>query len=120
MAELALDRTRSKAITRRRLLNRRLRWLRREGPGLVLLVFLTVAMIGPMSSMILSAFAGRWFYPAIIPTEFTLRYWPETFRRADIAQALPTSIALSLIVTTCSAVICLPAAYAFARLRIPG
>lgn len=94
--------------------------VRRQIPGLIIMIFLLFWIIGPMGSVLLSAFAGRWHYPSAIPTEFTLKYWAETFKRADISQALPLSIGLTLIVTSLSALICFPASYAFARLRFRG
>ncbi len=94
--------------------------LRRDGFGLLALVLLALVILGPLYSVVLWAFAERWTYPSLIPTEFGLRFWEMTFERADIAQALPFSIVLSMVVTGLSAAICLPAAYAFARLRFPG
>jgi putative spermidine/putrescine transport system permease protein len=94
--------------------------LRRDGFGLLALVVLAMVILGPLYSVVLWAFAERWTYPSLIPTEFGFRFWEMTFERADIAQALPFSIILSVTVTLLSAAICLPAAYAFARLRFPG
>jgi putative spermidine/putrescine transport system permease protein len=99
------------------------RWRRllvREAFGLVALFFLTILILGPISTVILWAFTLRWRYPSLLPTEWGLRYWPATLSRADILGALPLSIVLSLVVTLLSALICLPAAYAFARMRFPG
>lgn len=106
---------------------RRHTWLRRLlGPaigrelfGLLALLFLIIIIVGPISSVFLWAFAERWQYPSLIPTQWGLSYWHETLRRADIIKALPLSIVLSMVVTGLSAVICLPAAYAFARMEFP-
>lgn len=94
--------------------------IQREGFGILALVVLALVILGPLYSVVLWAFAERWTYPSPIPTEFGFRYWGATFERADIAEALPFSIVLSVVVTLLSAVICLPAAYAFARLRFRG
>lgn len=106
---------------RRRPLLRRLFGLDvgRELFGIVALIFLVIVIIGPISTVFLWAFAERWQYPSLIPTQWGLSYWRETLQRADIIKALPLSILLSLVVTGLSAVICLPAAYAFARLEFP-
>ncbi len=96
------------------------RAIRREGLGLVLLVALFILIIGPMLSVILWAFAEQWRYPALVPTQWGLSYWQETLSRADLDTALPLSIGLATVVTLLSAVICLPAAYAFARMEFPG
>ncbi len=91
----------------------------RELFGIVALIFLAIVIIGPISTVFLWAFAERWQYPSLIPTEWGLSYWGETLSRADISTALPLSLVLSLVVTGLSAVICLPAAYAFARFEFP-
>ncbi|MHB8629218.1 MAG: ABC transporter permease [Aggregatilineales bacterium] len=73
-----------------------------------------------MLSVVLWAFAVRWQYPALIPNVFGFRFWTETFRRADILSAIPQSILITVIGTALSALVSLPAAYAFARIRFPG
>ncbi len=99
---------------------RAMRWLRREGIGMIVLAALALVIIGPMVSVILWAFAIEWRYPSLLPTEWGLDYWVETLQRADFTRALPLSIGLATTVTVLSAVVCLPAAYAFARLNFPG
>ena len=93
---------------------------RREGIGVILVILLFIIIIGPMLSVILWAFAVQWRYPSLIPTLWGFKFWSQTLARADIKSALPLSIGLATIVTGLSAVICLPAAYAFARLEFPG
>lgn len=93
--------------------------VRRELFGVVALIFLIIVIIGPISSVFLWAFADKWRYPSLVPTDWGLKYWGETLNRADIKRALPLSIVLATTVTTLSALICLPAAYAFARIRFP-
>jgi putative spermidine/putrescine transport system permease protein len=88
--------------------------------GLFTLAVLIIVILGPISSVFLWAFAIRWRYPSLIPTEWGLQYWQDTLSRADIEKALPTSIILAVVVTLISAIICLPAAYAFARLNFRG
>jgi putative spermidine/putrescine transport system permease protein len=94
--------------------------MRREGFGIIALIFLVLLIFGPISSVFLWAFAERWQYPSLIPTQWGLSYWSDTLSRPDILAALPLSIVLSLIVTALSAAICLPAAYAFARIPFRG
>lgn len=100
--------------------SRFLRTVRKEGFGVIMLVFLFILIIGPMLSVIFWAFAEQWRYPSLIPTQWGLSYWADTLSRADIKSALPLSIGLASAVTLLSAVICLPAAYAFARMDFPG
>ncbi|MEP7200450.1 MAG: ABC transporter permease subunit [Chloroflexota bacterium] len=73
-----------------------------------------------MLTTVMWAFAERWRYPSLIPTQWGLSFWEETLSRADVATAFPLSIGLAVTVTLLSAVVCLPAAYAFARLNFPG
>jgi putative spermidine/putrescine transport system permease protein len=89
-------------------------------PGVVLTAVLVVVILGPIATVFLWAFAESWFYPAVLPTAWGLRFWTMTLARADVWASLSTSIELALVVTGLSALICLPAAYAFARLDFPG
>jgi len=97
-----------------------MRMVRRGGFGILALVILALVILGPLYSVVLWAFAEKWKYPSLIPTQFGFSYWEQTFSRADIASALPFSIVLALTVTLLSACICLPASYAFARIRFRG
>ena len=102
------------------MMSRLSRFARGNAFGVLALVFLAVFILGPIVTVILWAFTERWRYPSLLPTQWGLSYWSETLSRADISTALPISIALSVVVTLLSAVICLPAAFAFARLKFPG
>ncbi len=97
-----------------------LNWFRKDALGVVIATSLILFIIGPMLSVVLWAFAVKWQYPSLIPTEFGFKWWAETFRRADIAKAIPQSIGITVIATLLSALVALPAAYAFARIRFPG
>ena len=97
-----------------------LKTLRREGISLILVVALFIVIVGPMLTVVLWAFAERWRYPSLIPTQWGFQFWADTLSRADVTAAFPLSIALALTVTILSAVICLPASYAFARMNFPG
>jgi putative spermidine/putrescine transport system permease protein len=94
--------------------------VRREGTGLILLVALFIVIIGPMITVVFWAFADQWRYPSLVPTQWGLSFWEDTLTRADVTSAFPLSVALAAIVTFLSAVICLPASYAFARLNFTG
>ena len=89
-------------------------------PGLALTVVLTLLILAPIATVFLWAFAESWFFPAILPTRWGLRFWDMTLARADVWVALRMSIELSIVVTALSGLICLPAAYAFARIDFPG
>ncbi len=81
---------------------------------------MVIGILGPISTMLLWSFAEEWRYPALFPTRWGVSYWAETLGRADIRQALPTSLLTTLLVTLLAAIICFPASYAFARLSFRG
>src|SRR5437660_4924794 len=88
--------------------------------GAVLLVALGIVILAPLLTMIVWAFADQWRPPALLPTQWGVRYWTMLLARADVIEALAISFFISLTVTVVAALICLPAAYAFARLEFPG
>ena len=88
--------------------------------GICLLALLALFIMGPMLNVFLWAFTRNWNYPSLLPTTWSIEFWDDTFARADIFEGFIASVWISLIVTGLSAVICLPAAYAFARMHFPG
>ena len=97
-----------------------LRRLRRSATGLLTLIALAIAIISPLITVVLWAFANVWRFPSLVPTEWGVDFWEDTLSRADLTAALPLSILLALTVTILSAIVCLPASYAFARMNFPG
>ena len=93
---------------------------RRDWIGVALLAFLVFFILGPISTVILWAFALRWTGGALIPQEFGFRFWEMIFARADVRSAIPNTIIISESVTVLSALVCLPASFAFARMRFVG
>lgn len=88
--------------------------------GIAFAVALTLVIVFPLFVVATWAFTEVWRYPAVIPQQFGLRFWNQTLERADVWAALTLSLRLSFVVTLLSAIICLPAAYAFARMSFPG
>ncbi|HLP68927.1 MAG TPA: ABC transporter permease subunit [Rhizobium sp.] len=95
-------------------------WRPRDATGLLLAFLLTIVVVMPLLVVGVWAFTEVWRYPSIVPQQFGLRFWAQTLSRSDVWSALRLSLGLSTFVTFVSAVICLPAAYAFARMRFPG
>ncbi|SMC49908.1 ABC transporter permease subunit [Rhizobium sp. RU36D] len=91
-----------------------------DGFGILLALLLSVVVILPLLVVGVWAFTEVWRYPNVMPQQFGLRFWAQTLNRADVWNALWLSLTLSAVVTLASAIICLPAAYAFARMRFPG
>jgi len=88
--------------------------------GIVFGIVLSAAIVFPLIVVATWAFTEVWRYPNVIPQQFGLRFWNQTLSRADVWSALSLSLQLSTVVTLLSAAICLPAAYAFARMDFPG
>nr|WP_174826495.1 ABC transporter permease subunit [Rhizobium ruizarguesonis] len=88
--------------------------------GLLFACLLTLFIALPLIVVGTWAFTEVWRYPSVIPQQFGLRFWGQTLARPDVWDALFLSLRLTTTVTILSAVICLPAAYAFARMRFPG
>ncbi len=88
--------------------------------GLSLGVVLTLVILVPMLIVVTWSFSNVWRYPSLLPQQVGLKFWELTLARVDVWSALLTSIELATVVTALSALICLPAAYAFARLDFPG
>ena len=93
---------------------------RMDWPGIFFATLLTVAIVGPLLVVGTWAFTEVWRFPNVIPQQFGFRFWGQTLGRADVWNALMLSLRLTTVVTLLSAVICLPAAYAFARMSFPG
>lgn len=88
--------------------------------GIAFAAVLTLVIVFPLVVVGTWAFTNVWRYPSVIPQEFGLRFWNQTLARADVWSSISMSLTLSFTVTALSAAICLPAAYAFARLDFPG
>ncbi|MBY5313624.1 ABC transporter permease subunit [Rhizobium leguminosarum] len=94
--------------------------LRFDWIGMLFACLLTLFIALPLIVVGTWAFTEVWRYPSVIPQQFGLRFWGQTLARPDVWDALFLSLRLTTTVTILSAVICLPAAYAFARMRFPG
>lgn len=86
--------------------------------GLVLL--LGIFILGPLVILVVWAFAGAWYYPSLWPEAFSLSWWHQVLTSTHLGQTVLLSFTLAPVVTLISAVICLPAAYAFSRFQFPG
>jgi putative spermidine/putrescine transport system permease protein len=99
----------------RALAERRIDWT-----GIFFAVALTMVIVAPLLVVGTWAFTNVWRYPSVIPQEFGLKFWQQTLARADVWSSITMSLSLATMVTLLSAIICLPAAYAFARMEFPG
>ena len=81
---------------------------------------LAVFILGPLISMGMWAFAGAWYYPNLTPQQWSFKWWTWVFTHTNVGDAIKLSLEAATLATLCSAVICVPAAYAFARFRFRG
>ncbi len=94
--------------------------LRANWAGIAIAALLSLFILTPLVNVAIWAFTEVWRYPAVIPQKFGFRFWGDVLSRGDVHLAMTTSLSLAAIVTALSALICLPASYAFARMDFPG
>lgn len=93
---------------------------RTDWVGIGFAAALSIIIVFPLLVVFTWSITNVWRYPSVIPQEFGLRFWGATLARADVWSSITMSLTLATVVTLLSAIICLPAAYAFARLDFPG
>ena len=82
--------------------------------GLAVVVVAACALI-PIGTVLLNSVASRWFWPSLLPAEWTLRAWSYVVSgNGGSGSALVTSTALALAVTGSAVALALPAARALA------
>ncbi|KQX46678.1 MULTISPECIES: ABC transporter permease [unclassified Paenibacillus] len=101
-----------------------MRWyLKAIGPRkiveFIILIVFVIFFLGPLLNLAILAFTGKWTYPDILPHEWSLKWWTFVLQQEDIAKSIGLSFMIAFIVTALSIVLCIPAAYAFARIRFP-
>jgi len=90
------------------------------GASWLLLAVLGLFILAPLLTIALQAFASEWFYPSVLPSGWTASWWQTVLGGYGLTSAVKWSFILAPTVTAVSALICLPAAYAFARKDFPG
>lgn len=88
--------------------------------GALFIALLVVFMLGPIVWLSLRAFSGTWHYPQLLPSDWTLKWWSSVFKDKTLGRSIRLSFEFAPVVTIASAIICLPAAYAFSRFNFPG
>ena len=73
----------------------------------------------PLLTLVLWSFAGEWFWPNLIPTQWSLRWWQEVLENPRVTDAMFLSFTIAPVVTALTALVAIPAGYAFARLDVP-
>jgi putative spermidine/putrescine transport system permease protein len=92
----------------------------RRAVTIVLFVLVAVFILGPLLWLAAHAFATSWDYPNLWPSGLTLHWWTVVFQDPQLGAAVKNSLYFSPLTVLVSAIVCLPAAYAFSRFQFPG
>jgi putative spermidine/putrescine transport system permease protein len=79
------------------------------------IAFMTIFILGPLLWLALHAFATSWTFPNLLPDGFTFSWWKTIAGDQELIESVKNSLLISPIVVLISALVCLPAAYAFSR-----
>ncbi|MGF9696805.1 MULTISPECIES: ABC transporter permease [Paenibacillus] len=85
----------------------------------LLLTVFAVFFAGPLVNLLVLAFSEKWNYPDILPQVWGFKWWEFVLAKDDIVSSISLSFLIATLVTLLSIVVCIPAAYAFARLQFP-
>ncbi len=81
----------------------------------ILLVAVVLFILGPLIWLAVRAFATDWRYPNLAPEGWTLDWWHKVFADGQLSAAIANSLTFAPLTVLVSAIVCLPAAYAFGR-----
>ena len=84
------------------------------------ILMMTIFILGPLVWLAIHAFAVTWTFPNLLPDGYTFSWWKVILNDPSLVSAIRNSLIISPIVVTVSAIICLPAAYAFSRYQFFG
>ena len=88
--------------------------------GRVVAAGIVIAVLMPLLPLILHSVAGRWLYPDLLPSDWSLRAWQYVGRpRARVLEATLTSLSVALSVTLVCVVLGVPAGRALTALPQP-
>jgi putative spermidine/putrescine transport system permease protein len=95
--------------------------VRSAAPRVLALVAVAACALIPLGMVMAGSVASRWYWPALLPAEWTLRAWRYVVSGSGgIGAALVTSSALALVVAGLAVAIALPAARALALHQFRG
>ncbi len=82
--------------------------------------FMALFILGPLFRLAARAFVTGWTFPRLLPDGLTLEWWRVIIGDQSLKDAIKNSLIISPIVVILASIICLPAAYAFARYQFFG
>lgn len=88
--------------------------------GGAFLVVFAGFIIGPLIVLALWSFAQQWFWPSLLPSAFTLRWYGWAATVPNVFRSLQMSLIVAVIVTLATTIVAVPAALAIGRYRFPG
>ena len=77
-------------------------------------------IIGPLVVLFLWSIAQTWFWPNILPSAYTLRWYRWAIEVPNVFHSLQISLLVATIVTLATTIVAIPAAIAIARYRFMG
>jgi len=87
----------------------------------IAVAFIVVAVLAPIVPQIIWSFAGRWFFPSLLPTEWSLDSWRYVFSESSrVGEGLLNSLLIAAFVSLLSIIVGLPAARAIALHNFRG
>jgi len=87
--------------------------------SIVGLIVFVVFFILPLINLLLWAFTNEWRADSLLPNSFALKWWDYVLKQDKIVSSISLSFLIATVTTVISAVICIPAAYAFSRITFP-
>ncbi len=85
----------------------------------ILLTIFAIFFAGPLVNLLVLAFSEKWNYPDVLPQVWGFKWWEFVLAKDDIVSSISLSFLIATLVTALSIVVCIPAAYAFARIQFP-
>ena len=65
----------------------------------LLLLFMLLAMFGPLLNLLIWTVAESWYFPHSLPSRVGLKYWYQVFNPySDVSSSLLTSVLIALLV----------------------
>ncbi len=85
--------------------------------GRIVAAGIVIAVLLPLAPLVLHSVAGRWLYPDLVPSDWSLRAWQYVGRpRARVLEATLTSLSVALSVTLACVLLGVPAGRALTAL----
>jgi putative spermidine/putrescine transport system permease protein len=86
----------------------------------IFILFFAVFIIGPIVVLALWSVAQQWFWPNLLPTAFTLRWYEWAATTPNVFHSLQMSLIVAVAVTIATTIVAVPAGIAIARYQFVG